>query len=186
MGVTVGSALFDIGGLHESNKKYNKAVHYYHRALSVYRQRYSQELRQKLCSCLNRPMVLVSGGEGSSFLLSTGDEISVASDASVPGQQISHQYALVTNALRSAKRQDSLNQGKRLSCMVDLNDAWLTFESFLFRFLELLSKYVVFPAQTARQDTDDTSRGTIDTAASQAVIDSSDVLDYQFQLHVQE
>jgi len=184
--VAVASALFNIGGLHESNKRFSKAMHYYQRSLSVYRQKYSQELRQQLCSGLDSSRPLVNGGEGCSIFLSTGDEIIVAGGASAPGQQLRDQYALVTNALRSAKRQDILNRGKRPSCTGDSDDAWLTFEVFLFRFVELLSKYVFFPAQTAVRETIDNSRRRIDTAAAQAVIDSSDVLDYQFQLHMQE
>ena len=107
--VTVASALFNIGGLHESNKRFSKAMHYYRDALTVYKQKYSQGLRQQLCSGLDRPRVLSNGGEGCSITLSTGDQIIVAGGASSPGQQIRDQYALVIKTLCSAKRQDTIN-----------------------------------------------------------------------------
>mmetsp|Transcript_22415 Transcript_22415/g.48576 ORF Transcript_22415/g.48576 Transcript_22415/m.48576 type:complete len:1615 (+) Transcript_22415:1-4845(+) len=183
---TVASALFDIGNLHDSNQNFNKAMHYYQRALSVYRQKYSKELRQRLCSGLDKPRALVNGGEGGTEILSTGDEIIVAGDASSPEKQIRDQYALVTEALRQAKRQDRKTRGERMSCTGDSNDAWMAFEVLLFRFVETLSTYVVDPAQTVVRETIDNSRRRIEYVASHAIINAKDALDYQFLLLMQE
>jgi len=180
---TVASALFDIGNLHDSNQNFSKAMHYYQRALSVYKQKYSQDLRQRLCSGLARPRASLNGG---TEILSTGDEINVVGDTSVPEKQIGEQYALVTEALRNAKQQDMINRGERTSCIGDSNDAWLTFEVLLFRFVEMLFKYVVDPAQTVVRDTIDNSRRRIESAAAHAVIGDADALDYQFLLLMQE
>lgn len=180
--VTVALALFNIGGLHESNKRFNKAMQYYQRALSVYKQKYSQELRQRLCSGLNSPKTLIIGGEGCSIILSTGDEIIVGGGASALGQTLRDQYSRVTSALKSAKKQDILNQGKRPNCIGDSNDAWLTFEVFLFNFVEILSGYFVFPAQTAVRETIDNSCRRIEAAVNQAFNDLSGALGCQFQL----
>lgn len=183
---TVASALFDIGNLHDSNQDFNKAMHYYQRALSVYRQKYSKELRLRLCSGLDRSMALVNGGEGGTEILSTGDEIIVAGDASSPEKQIREQYALVTQALRNAKRREKLSRGERANCIGDASDAWMAFEVLLFRFVEMLSTYVVDPAHKVVREAIDNSRRRIESAAGHAVISAKDALDYQFLLLMQE
>ena len=185
----VASALFDIGSLYDSNQKFNEAMHYYRRAMSVYKQKYSQNLRQRLCSGfdLDRPRALNGeDGEGSTEILSTGDEIVVAGDSSVPENKIREQYALVTEALRNAKQRDMINRGERVSCVGDSNDAWLTFEVLLFRFVEMLSTWVVDPTQAVVRDAIDGSRRRIESAAAHAVISAADALDYQFLLLLQE
>lgn len=182
---TVASAMFDIGSLYDHNQNFSKAIHYYQRALSVYRQKYSQELRQRLCAGLERPRSL-NGGEEDTEMLSTGDEIIVAHDSSTPEQQIREQYTLVTEALRKAKHQDMANRGEMINCIGDSDDAWLTFEVLLFRFVEMLSTYVIDPARTAVRDTIDNLRRRIESAAAHAVISAADALDYQFLLLMQE
>jgi len=183
---TVASALYDIGNLYDSNQNFGKAMHYYQRALSVYKQKYSQNLRQRLCSGLDRPIPLMSGGEGNTEILSTGDEIIVARDAPVPEKQIKEQYNLVTEALRKAKHQDMINRGVSIGWIGDSNDAWLTFEVLMFRLVEMLSTYVVDPAQTAMRNSIDNSRRRIELAAAHAVIGAADAIDYQFLLLMQE
>jgi tetratricopeptide (TPR) repeat protein len=183
---SVASALFDIGSLHACNENFGKAKDYYQSALDVYKQKYSQELRQRMCSGLDRPRGL-SGSEGASTeFLSNGDEIIVAGDASRPEKEIREQYARVTEALRKVKRLDMLNRGEHISCVGDSDDAWLTFEVLLFRFVEMLSTYIVDPAQTAMRNTIDGSRRRIESAAAHAVINAADALDYQFLLLLQE
>ena len=44
----VASALFNIASLYDSNSNFDKAMHYYNRALSVYKTNYSKELRVRL------------------------------------------------------------------------------------------------------------------------------------------
>jgi len=184
--VTVASAMFDIGSMYDSNRNFSKAMHYYQRALSVYRQKYSQELRYRLCSGLERPLALMNGGEGVTEIVSTGDEIIVGGDASTPEKQIREQYGLVTEALRKAKSQDMINRGERISCVGDSDDAWLTFEVLLFGFVEMMSTHIVSPAQTVVRDTINNSRRRIESAAAQAVVSAADALDYQFLLLLQE
>lgn len=183
--VTVASTMFDIGRLHDSNQNLAKAMHYYQRALSVYKQKYSQDLRQRLCYGVERPMALTNEDDEGTEILSTGDRINVASGAP-PEKQIREQYALVTEALRKAKQQDMINRGERISCIGDSNDAWLTFEVLLFRFVEMLSIYVVDPAQAMVRDTIDNTRRRIESAAAHAVISASDTIDFQFLLLMQD
>ena len=161
-------------------------MHYYQRALSVYKQKYSQELRQRLCSGVERPRNVMDREEEGTEILSTGDEVIVACDAPAPEKQLRDQYALVTDALRKAKHQDMLNQGERISCIGDSEDAWLNFEALLFRFVEMLSTYIIDPAHTIVNDTIESSRRRIESAAAQAVISTADALDYQFLLLLQE
>lgn len=186
---TVASALFDIGSLYDSNKNFGKAMHYYQRAMSVYKQKYSQELRHRLCSglsSLDKQHDLMDDDEGNTEILSTGDEIVVAGDVSTPAKKIREQYARVTEALRTAKTRDMINRGESIGCCGDSNDAWLTFEVLLFRFVEMLSTYIVDPAQAVVRDTIDNSRRRIESAAAEAVISAADAMDYQFLLMLQE
>jgi len=176
--------MFDIGSLYDQNRNFSKARWYYQRALSVYRQKYSQELRQRLCIGLDRPRALNHEDEDTE-ILSTGDEIVVAHDGN-PEKKIKEQYALVTEALRKAKYQDMANRGDRISCIGDSDDAWMNFEVLLFRFVEMLSTYLIDPAQTMMADTIDNSRRRIESAAAHAVISAADALDYQFLLLLQE
>ena len=183
----VASANFDIGRLYDSNQNHSKAMHYYQRALSVYKQRYSQDLRQRLCSSLvERPRSLMSRDDEVTELLSTGDEVNIASDGDSSEKLIKEQYIRVTHALREAKLQDMLNRGERMSCIGDSHDAWLTFEGLLFRFVEMLTMYIVNPAQTMVKDTIDSTRRRIESAAADAVIRAADTVDYQFLLLLQE
>mmetsp|Transcript_26648 Transcript_26648/g.63910 ORF Transcript_26648/g.63910 Transcript_26648/m.63910 type:complete len:2683 (+) Transcript_26648:137-8185(+) len=183
---TVASTMLDIGSLYDSNRNFSKAMHYYQRALSVYKHKYSQELRQRLCSGLERPSSLTNGDEEGTEILTTGDEIIVACDATAPQKKLREQYALVTKALRTAKHQEMTNRGERISCVGDSDDAWLTFEVLLFRLVEMLSTYIVDPAQTFVRDTIDNSRRRIESAATHAVISATDAIDYQFLLLLQE
>lgn len=188
---TVASALYDIGSLYDSHNNFGKAMQYYRRALSVYKQKYSQNLRQRLCAgldpWLDRPHpASMDGEDGDTEILSTGDEIMVAADAVVPEKKLKEQYALVTEALRNAKRQDMINRGESVGCVGDSDDAWAAFEAVLFRFVEMLSTYVVDPAQTMVRDAIDTSRQRIESAAAHAVISAADAMDYQFLLLMQE
>ena len=183
---TVASALFDIGSLYETNQNVGKAMHCYRRAISVYKQKYSQELRARLCSGLDRPISLEDGAPGNTEILSTGDEIAVIGTASGPEKQIREQYALVTKALRNAKSQDMINRGESIGWIGDSDDAWLTFEVLLFRFVEMLSTYIVDPAQNLVRTSIDGSRRRIESAAAQAVISAKDAVDYQFLLMLQE
>ena len=70
---TVASAMFDLGNLYDTSENFANAMHYYERALSVYRHKYSQELTRQLCSGSRRQTDLTIGAEGAEFL-STGDE----------------------------------------------------------------------------------------------------------------
>lgn len=179
--------MFDIGSLYDSNQDFTKAMHYYRRALSVYKQKYSQELRRRLCSGLDDRRALMNSDDGDTEILSTGDEITVASSpSSPPEKQIKEQYVLVTEALRNAKRQDLLNRGESVSCVGDSDDAWLTFEALLFRFVEMLSMYVIDPTQTAVRGTIENSRRRIESAAAHAIITAAEAVDYQFLLLLQE
>ncbi|KAL7543830.1 hypothetical protein ACHAXR_013162 [Thalassiosira sp. AJA248-18] len=182
----VASVLFDIGSLYDSKEKFGKAMEYYQHAVSVYKEKYSQELRRRLCSGLDPPRSLMNGGVGATQILSTGDEIVVGGESSAPEKQIREQYLLVTKALRNAKRRDLINRGESISCIGVSNDAWLTFEVLFFRFVEMLSTYIVDPAQTVVRNTIDGSRQRIEYAAAHAVISAADALDYQFLLMLQE
>jgi len=186
---TVASAMFQMGSLYDSNKNFSKAMHYYQRALSVYKQRYSQDLRQRLCSGMDRPRSMMMNGDDNvgTEILSTGDEVYVTSDGGPhPEIQIREQYALVTEALRKAKLQDALNRGERISCVGDSHDAWMTFEALLFRFVEMLTVYIVDPASQMMRDTIDTTRQRIESVAHDAIINASDTIDYNFLLLMQD
>ena len=164
-------------------------MHYYQRALSVYKRRYSQDLRQRLCSGMDRPRSMVMNGDDNvgTEILSTGDEVYVTSDGGPhPEIQIREQYALVTEALRKAKLQDALNRGERISCVGDSHDAWMTFEALLFRFVEMLTVYIVDPASQMMRNTIDTTRQRIESVAHDAIINASDTIDYNFLLLMQD
>lgn len=177
------STMYNIGSLHESNRNFTKAMYYYQRALSAHKQRYSHELRQRLCSGLIMPRTLLEGPE-SIDILNTGE---IVHDTSPPReQQIQEQYALVKEALRKAKRRDKINRGERLNCVGDTEDMWLNLESLIFRFVEMLSLYVVEPASITMRETIHGARNAIASAAAHAVISASDALDYQFLLLLQE
>jgi tetratricopeptide (TPR) repeat protein len=184
--VTVASTLVDIGKVYDTNENFDKAMVFYRRALSVYKEKYSQNLRARLCSGLERPVSLFTVDEPSTEILSTGDEIIVSGDDSAPKKQIREQYALVAKALRTAKQQDMINRGVGVGCVGDSSDAWLTFEVLLFRFVEMISTHIVDPAQNTVRDAIDTSRRRIENAASQAVVSAADAIDYQFLLMLQE
>ena len=111
-------------------------------SLSVYRNNYFQDLSRRMCSGLRRPINLTSDGTEAEFLSSTGDAIFVTQGSSQE-QIIREQYTLVTEALRRAKR-----RGQRTGQIVATDDAWLTVEAAMFRFVEMLSEYVINPAQT--------------------------------------
>jgi hypothetical protein len=179
----VASVMFNIGSLHDSNLTFSKALCYYQRALSVHKQRYSQELRQRLCSGLSRPMLLHDEPD-ISVVLNTGEMVC---DASSPKeQQIREQYALVKEALQMAKRRDKINRGEKMSCIGDSEDVWLNFEALIFRFVEMLSRYVLEPANTTVRNTIDGTRRAIESAAAHSIISTADALDYQFLLLLQE
>lgn len=180
---TAASAMFDIGSLYDHNGNFSKAMNYYQRALSVYRQKYSQELRQRLCSGLERPRAWKVEDEDTE-ILSTGDEIILQNHAT-PEKKIREQYALVTKALRKAKRQDMINRGERRG-FVDSDDAWMRFEILLFQLVEMLSTYILDPARNMMRNTIDNSRRRIESAAAHAVISAADALDYHFLVLMQE
>merc|ERR1719491_265317 len=46
----VASVMFSLGKLHDASHDFSRAIHYYQSALSVYKQKYSQDLRRRLCS----------------------------------------------------------------------------------------------------------------------------------------
>ena len=184
--VSVASALYDIGNLHDSNKNFGKAMDYYQRSLNVYRQKYSQNLRRRLCSGgFDRPIAIMNEENEDIDFLSSSDEIAATDDPASSPKQIKEQYALVTNALRRAKRQDMLKRGEMPGCIGDTNDAWLAFEILLFRFMEMLSTWIVDPAQRVVHGAVDKSRQKIEAAAVHAIISASDAIDYQFLLDMQ-
>lgn len=179
----VASTMFNIGSLHESNHNLTKAMDYYQRALSAHKQRYSHELRQRLCSGLIMPRALLEGPE-SIDILNTGE---IVHDTSHPReQQIQEQYALVKEALRKAKRRDKVNRGERLNCVGDTEDIWLNLESLILRFVEMLSLYVVEPASITVREIIHGAQNAIASAAAHSVISASDAQDYQFLLLLQE
>lgn len=56
----------------------------------------------------------------------------------------------------------------------------------MFRFVEMLSNYVVEPAQTMMNSTINSTRRRIESLAAHAVISATDALDYEFLLLMQE
>ena len=93
---------------------------------------------------------------------------------------------VLAHKLRRAKRKNIINQGEGIGCIVDSDDAWLTFEALMFRFVEMLTNYVVDPAQTMVKSTINSTRHRIESLAAHAVISAADTLDYQFLLLMQE
>ena len=180
--VAVASAMFNIGSLHDSNHNFTRAMYYYQRALSMHKRKYSQELRQRLCSALSRPTTLQDESE-CDVVLNTGEMIR---DASPPKEQIREQYALVTEALRMAKLRDKISRGERIHCVGDSEDVWLNFEALIFRFVETLSLYVLEPASATVRNTIDGTRRAIESAAAHSIVSAADALDYQFLLLLQE
>lgn len=176
---TVASTMLELGNMYDSTQNYSKAVQYYQQSLSVYRNNYFQDLSRRMCSGLRRPINLTSDGTEAEFL-STGDAIFVTQGSSQE-QIIREQYTLVTVALRRAKR-----RGQRTGQMVDTYDAWLTVEAAMFRFVEILSEYVINPAQTMVNSTINRTQRRIESASNHAVISAADALDYQFLLLMQE
>ena len=176
---TVASAMLELGNIYDSTRNFSKAVQYYQQSLSVYRNNYFQDLSRRMCSGLRRPINLTSDGTEAEFL-STGDAIFV-SQSSSQEQIIREQYTLVTEALRRAKR-----RGQRTGQIVDTDDAWLTVEAAMFRFVEMLSENVINPAQTMVNSTINRTQRRIESAANHAVISAADALDYQFLLLMQE
>jgi hypothetical protein len=180
---TVASTTFDLGSLYDSTENFTKAMHHYRDALSVYRKKYSQELTHRLCSGSQRSIDLTVGG-GADFL-STGDEL-VLTGAATPAHHIRDEYARVVDALCRAKRKDIIRRGERIGRIVDSDGAWLSFEALIFRFAEMLSNYVVDPAQTMLNSTINSTRRRIESLAAHAVISATDALDYQFLVLMQE
>jgi tetratricopeptide (TPR) repeat protein len=147
----VASALFSIASLYDSNANFDKATHYYNRALSVYKRKYSQELRVRFCSGLLRPVSHsgVNDVDAVTEILSTGDEI-ILHDSSSPSKKLNEQYKRVAYALRNARRQDAVQRGDGGSGSCIDDDWWLTFEVLVFQFVEMFSSYVVDPANAVR------------------------------------
>jgi len=183
----VASALFNLGGVYDSRRNFDKAVQYYVRALSVYKSRYAQDLRRRLCAGFEGPMSQKSfdNEENGPVVLSTGDEV-ILKRAAASEEQIREQYMLVTKALRNAAKQDMIQRGGGTVSYSGSNDWWLTFEVLLFRFVEMLSNYVVDPTQAAVRNTIETTRQKIESAAHHAIITAKDALDYNFLLMLQE
>jgi hypothetical protein len=181
---TVASTTFNLGSLYDSTENFTKAVHHYRNALSVYRKKYVQELTRRLCSGSHRSIELTVRGGGIDFL-STGDEL-VPTGVTTPAHHIRDEYARVVDALRRAKRKDIIRRGEWTGRVVDSDDAWLSFEALIFRFVEMLSNYVVEPAQTMLNSTINNTRHRMESLASHAVISATDALDYQILVLMQE
>lgn len=183
----VASALFNIASLYDSNSNFDKAMHYYNRALSVYKRNYSKELRVRLCSGLIRPISPGPNDESAvTEILSNGDEI-ILNDSSTPSEQLNEQYKKVAYALRRARRQDAIQRGDSAeggSCIDD--DWWLTFEVLVFQFVEMFSSYVVDPTNNAVRKTIASSMQSIENAAAQAIVTAADACDYNFLLQLQD
>ena len=184
----VASALFNIASLYDSNSNFDKAMHYYNRALSVYKRKYSQELRVRLCSGLIRPIARAGADDDNAVteMLSNGDEI-ILNDSSTPSKQLNEQYKKVAYALRRARRQDAIQRGDSSgggSCIDD--DWWLTFEVLVFQFVEMFSSYVVDPTNNAVRKTIEGSIQSIENAAAQAIVTAADAVDYNFLLQLQD
>jgi len=185
----VASALFNIASLYDSNANFDKATHYYNRALSVYKRQYSQELRVRFCSGLIRPIShpRVHDDDAVTEMLSNGDEI-ILNDSSAPAKNhLNEQYKRVAYALRRARRQEAIQRGDSSgsgSCIDD--DWWLTFEVLVFQFVEMFSSYVVDPANSAVRKTIESAVESIEAAAAEAVITAADAVDYSFLLQLQD
>ena len=186
----VASALFNIASLYDSDANFDKATHYYNRALSVYKRKYSQELRVRFCSGLIRPISQSEAGvddvDAVTEILSNGDEI-ILNDSSNPSKKLNEQYKRVAYALRRARRQDAIQRGDSSgsgSCIDD--DWWLTFEVLVFQFVEMFSTYVVDPANNALRKTIETTIESIETAAAEAIVTAADAVDYSFLLQLQD
>ena len=183
----VASTLFNLGELHDSKQQFDQAIGYYRSALSVYREKYTARLRQRLCCNFisTLPTTNVSEiGDGPVEVLSTGDQI-VMRNTSFSTKEIQKQYAVVSEALRKATREDVIRQGGTW-LQGSSNEYWLRFEVLLFQFAEMISSYVVDPTNAAVKNVITQSQQRIESAASHAIITAADALDYQFQLMLQE
>jgi tetratricopeptide (TPR) repeat protein len=182
----VASTLFNLGELYDSKQQFDQAISYYRNALSVYRDKYSTRLRQRLCVTFQGTTPTISGGSDdtdAAEVLSTGDQI-VLHNTSFSTKEIQKQYSLVSEALRKATREDIVRRGGGI--WYDSNEYWLRFEMLLFQFVDMLSTYVVDPTNAAMKNMITQSQQRIESAASHAIITAADALDYQFQLMLQE
>ena len=188
----VASALFNIASLYDSNANFDKATSYYKRALSVYKRKYSQELRVRFCSGLIRPISLSRPelhNTAVTEMLSDGDEIVLndSSNSSAPQKNLNEQYRRVAFALRRVRRKAAIQRGDSSgdgSCLDD--DWWLSFEVIVFQFMELFSKYVVDPTNSALRNTFESAIESIESAAVEAVVTAADAVDYSFLLQLQD
>lgn len=180
----VASTLFNLGALCDSKQQFDQAIGYYRSALSVYREKYSVRLRQRLCGSFMGTIPTISADvDNTSEVLSTGDQI-VVHNTSFSTKEIQKQYSLVTEALQKATREDFARQGGGFC--YGSNEYWLRFEVLLFQFVEMLSTYVVDPTNTVVKSMITQSQQKIESVASHAIITAADALDYQFQLMLQE
>lgn len=182
----VASALFSLGELYDTKHQFDQAIGYYRSALSVYRDKYSSQLRHRLCGSYQSVSPIINDGdnsENSEEVLSTGDRI-VPCNTSFSTEEIQKQYLLVSEALRKATREDVVRNGG--GTWLDSNEYWLHFEVLLFQFVEMLSTYVVDPTNIAVKNMITQSQKRIESVASHAIITAADALDYQFQLMLQE
>lgn len=182
----VASTLFNLGELYDSKQQFDQAIGYYRSALSVYRDKYSTRLRQRLCNTFQGTMPSISGNssDDSAEVLSTGDQI-VVHNTSFSTKEIQKQYSLVSEALQKATREDAVRH-RGETWLYDSNEYWLRFEVLLFQFMEMLSTYVVDPTNAAVKNMITQGQQRIESAASHAIITAADALDYQFQLMLQE
>lgn len=181
----VASTLFNIGEFYNSKQQFDQAIGYYRSALTVYRDKYSTRLRQRLCGSFQGTTPSSSGdADDDAEVLSTGDQV-VLHNKSFTTKEIQKQYSLVSEALRKATREDVLRR-RGETWFYDSNEYWLQFEVLLFQFLEMLSTYVVDPTNSAVKNMITQSQQRIESAASHAIITAADALDYQFQLMLQE
>lgn len=185
----VASALFNIASLYDSSADFDKATHYYNRALSVYKRQYSQELRVRLCSGLLCPISHpgVNDDDTVTEILSNGDEITLNDSSASAKNHLNEQYKRVAYALRRARRQDAIQRGDSSgsgSCIDD--DWWLTFEVLVFQFVEMFSSYVIDPANSAVRKTIEGTIESIEAAAAEAIVTAADAVDYSFLLQLQE
>eukprot|EP00956_Cyclotella_meneghiniana_P002034 scaffold2256_cov73-Cyclotella_meneghiniana.AAC.3 len=181
--VRVASTLFSLGELYDTKHQFDQAIGYYRSALSVYRDKYSSQLRHRLCGSYQSVSPIINDSESTEEVLSTGDPI-VPRNKSFSTEEIQKQYLLVSEALRKATREDVVRSGR--GTWLDSNEYWLRFEVLLFQFVEMLSTYVVDPTNIAVKNMITQSQKRIEHVASHAIITAADALDYQFQLMLQE
>ena len=181
--VRVASTLFSLGELYDTKHQFDQAIGYYRSALSVYRDKYSSQLRHRLCGSHQSVSPIINDSESTEEVLSTGDPI-VPRNKSFSTEEIQKQYLLVSEALRKATREDVVRSGR--GTWLDSNEYWLRFEVLLFQFVEMLSTYVVDPTNIAVKNMITQSQKRIENVASHAIITAADALDYQFQLMLQD